>query len=40
MGTDGIKVNRCRQSRKFDFEFRRDSGKLTNGNSFALSFAT
>lgn len=40
MGTNGINVNRCGQSRKFDFESRRDSGKLTNGNSFALLFAS
>jgi len=40
MRTSGINVNRCGQSRKFDFESRRVSGKLTNGNSFGLSFAS
>lgn len=42
VGTNGINVNRCGQSRKFDFESRRDSGKLTNGNSspFRLAIET
>jgi len=31
--TNGINVNRCGQSGKFDFESRRDSRKLTNSNS-------
>lgn len=37
--TNGINVNRCGQSRKFDFESRRDSRKLANSNSFNPSSA-